>query len=273
MNLQFDIIVIGDSKEGREAVKKLASANPTIKMAFVSREFKSTTTHDYLNVEYIKDSVTFTDYRNRLFGCYLESGDRLFCTHMIIASGLSYLPFTVNNKQVPCVFNNTDDIPKTAKNQPAVVIGTDNSDAKFALEVAKKYKHVYLCNKSISFEGLTPANEKKLNEASNIVVLPNTSVVKFLAEEDSLKKVELDSYSTINCSAIFVKTQATPETLFVSDKLIVKDDKGYLMTTNISQSSLVPKCFAIGSCASKSTKKMFEAMIENILNYFNGGTI
>ena len=67
MNLQVDIIVIGDSLSGHTVVNKLASANPMIKMVFISREFKSTTTHDFLNVEYIKEEVVFTDYKNRLF--------------------------------------------------------------------------------------------------------------------------------------------------------------------------------------------------------------
>lgn len=272
MNCQVDVIIIGDSKEGREAVKALASERPTIKFAFISREFKSFTTRDYLNVEYIKDEVIFTDYKNRLFGCYLKNGDRIYGTHLIIATGLAYEPLMINRKLVPCVFNTIEDIPKTAKHQPAVVIGQQNSDVKFALAVAKKYAHVYLCTEGLTIENITPANVKKLSEVDNLIVLPNASVTKVNMADGQLKSVELSNYSTVTCNAIFIKTKASPETSFVSDKLIGKNELGYLRPTNISQSLLVPKCFAIGACAEKSTQKMRAAMIDAILNDFNGGT-
>lgn len=271
MNSQVDIVVIGDSCDGREAVKKIASTRPSIKMAFISREFKSVTTHDYLNVEYIKEEVVFTDYKNRLFGVYLKNGDRIFCTHLIIASGLAYKPFMIGNKQIPNVFNNTDDIPKVAKMQPAIVLGNDNTAAKLALAVSKKYKQVYLCTKSITLENTTAANSTKLAEASNIVMLPNTSIIKASCTDGVLTSVELDNYSSVTCSAIFVKTESKPETAFVSDKLFSKDETGLIKVSNNAQSLLVPKCYAIGTCAIKTTKKMKTAMIEEILATFNGG--
>lgn len=268
MNYQVDIIIIGDSKSGHEMLDKLASSRPTIKFAFISQAFKSTTTHDYLNVEYFKNEVIFTDYKNRLFGCYLKNGDRIYGTHLIIASGLSYSPLMLNNKPAVGVFNNTDDIPKLAKNQPAVVICNQNSEIKFALEVAKKYKQVYLCSKDFSIDNITPANAKKLEEAKNLVVLPNTSLLKAIAKEGVLQKVELNNYATLNCSAIYAKTEATPAVTFVSDKLIQKDESGYLVTTERAESTLVPKCFAIGNCAKKYTKTIEQALIETVLSDF-----
>ena len=272
MNSQVDVIVIGDSYDGYDAVKKIASSNPAIKMVFVSKNFRSVTTRDYLNVEYIKDEVVFTDYKNRLFGVYLKNGARLYCTHLIIASGLSYALLLAGHRQIPNVFNNVNDIPKHAKNQPAIVIGNTNNDVKFALAVAKKYKQVYLCTQSMSIEGLTESNKNKLAKASNIVVLPNTSITKFQAPDGVLKTVELDNYSTVTCSAVFAKTQAKPETNFVSN-IIGKDSLGYLITTRAAQSILVPKCFAIGTCAIKSTQKMKAEMISLILKDFNGGNL
>lgn len=271
MNCQVDVIVIGDSKSGNAALKAIASNNPTIKLIFVSREFKSTTTRDFLNVEYIKEEVVFIDYKNRLFGCYLKNGDRLYSTHLIIASGLKYDPLYAGNKQVPNVFHNTDDIPKSAKYQPAVVIGDSNTDIKFALAVAKKYKQVYLCSSSLTFADGTTANMRKLNDAKNIVVLPNTSLLKVINKEGVLTSVELDNYSTITCSAIYAKTYAVADTSFVPDKIITRDEAGHLKTSDIAQSLIVPKCFAVGECAAKSTKKMLQAMIDSVLKDFNGG--
>ena len=269
MNSQVDVIIIGDSKEGREAVKALASERPTIKFAFISREFKSFTTHDYLNVEYFRNEVTFTDYKNRLFCCYLNSGRRIYATHLIIASGLAYSPLMLTaNRQAVGVYNNADDIPKAAKNQPAVVICNQNSDVKFALEVAKKYKQVYLCVKNISIQDITEANIKKLEKAENIVVLPNTAVIKTISKDGVLLKVELNNYSTINCSAIYAKTDSTPDVDFVSDKLIQKTDTGYLVTNEKAESTIVPKFFVAGNCAQKYTKAQGQALIGAILSDF-----
>jgi thioredoxin reductase len=174
----------------------------------------------------------------------------------------------LNNKPAVGVFNNTDDIPKLAKNQPAVVICNQNSEIKFALEVAKKYKQVYLCSKDFSIDNITPANAKKLEEAKNLVVLPNTSLLKAIAKEGVLQKVELNNYATLNCSAIYAKTEATPAVTFVSDKLIQKDESGYLVTTERAESTLVPKCFAIGNCAKKYTKTIEQTLIETVLSDF-----
>ena len=115
MNRQFDVIIIGDSKAGNVAVKSIAGANRNIKVAFISREFKRSTTRDFLNVEYIKDEVAYVDYNRGLFGCYLKSGIRNYCTHLIIATGLSYAPFKIGNKVIPGVFNTINEIPKTSK--------------------------------------------------------------------------------------------------------------------------------------------------------------
>ena len=266
MNSQFDVIVIGDSKAGNATVKSIANANKNIKIAFISRDFKDSTTRDFLNVEYIKDEITFTDYKNRLFGCYLKSGVRHYCTHLIIASGVKYAPFVVNNKPVPGVLNTITEIPKVTNQQVAVIIGNEDADAKLALAVAKKYKYVYLCSKALELN-ITKANMTKLKEAKNILVLPNTSVAKVTFEKDILSSVTLDNYSKITCNAIFARTDPAPETAFVSDKLISKEN-GYLKTTNVAQSIIVPKCFAVGSCAGKSIQKMQAAMIETILNDF-----
>ena len=268
MNYQVDIMIIGDSKSGHDLLDKIASNRPKIKVAFVSQAFKSTTTHDYLNVEYFRDEVVLVDYKNRLFGCYLKNGTRIYATHLVIASGLSYKPLVLNNRTATGVYNNTDDVPKAAKNQPAVVICNKNADVKFALEVAKKYKQVYLCVETAAIEGLTEANSKKLEKAENVVVLYNTSLIKTISKDGALLKVELDNYATLNCSAIYVKTEARPAVDFIPKNIIERNEQGYLVTDEKTESTIVPKCFAIGNCAQKFTKAMEQAASETILSDF-----
>ena len=268
MNYQVDIIVIGDSKAGHAFLDKIASTKTNIKLAFVSQTFKSTTTRDYLNVEYFRDEVVLIDYKNRLFGCYLKNGTRLYATHLVIATGLNYAPLLLNNKPAVGVFNNTDDVSKSAKNQPAAVICNKNAEVKFVLDVAKKYKQVYVCVKDSSIEGLTEANAKKLDNTDNIVVLPNTSILKTLTKDGALSKVELNNYAALTCSAIYVKTEATPAVNFIPENLIKKNDQSYLVTNENAESTLVPKCFAIGNCAQKYTKAMEQSIVNTILSEF-----
>lgn len=269
MNRQFDVIIIGDSKAGNSAVKSIASANRKIKVAFISRDFKESTTRDFLNVEYIRDEVNYLDYNRGLFGCYLKSGTRHYCTHLIIATGLSYSPFKVGNKVIPGVFNTIAEIPKAARQQVAIVVGNSNADVKLALAVAKKYKYVYLCSNTIELS-ITDAIRKKLADAENILTLQNASIAKTAFEEGALISVTLDNYTKITCNSIFAITESTPETEFIPEKFISKEN-GYLKTSDIAQSTLVPKCFAVGNCTSKSTAKMQAAMVETVLNDFAGG--
>lgn len=274
MNYQYDLIIIGDSKEGNQLVKSIASANLNIKIAFISREFKSATTPDFLNVEYIKDEVTFTDYKNRLFGCYLKNGSRLYATHLVFAVGQKYAPLIVNNKKIPNVFNTVVDIHKEAKQLPAIVLVRNEADVALVFDVAKRYKYVYVCLEEFSGKLSEAVNRKLLlKQTANIVVLPNTHINKVSNYDEALIKVELDNYSTVLCAAIFVKTEASPDTSCVPVRaaLIKANAAGYLEVDNKLESTLVPKCFAIGNCcAQKCTKKMVNSLIETILIDFGG---
>lgn len=265
MNFRVDIMIIGDSTAGHSILDKLAVSNSDIKLAFISQAFKSTTTHDYVNVKYFKKEVVYVSYRHRLFCCYLKNGDQIYSTHLVIASGLKYEPLMLNNEVIPCVFNNSDDLLKNAKNQPVLVIYNHDTDAKLAVEVAKKYKQVYLCTKEIA---LTDKVAKKLAKVDNIAVIPNASVSKVILENETLQKIELDNYSTINCSAIYVKTTATPAIDFIPKKIIPRNTLGYLDVSDKCESNLVPKCFAIGSCIPKYTKTMEQQVIKGILSDF-----
>jgi thioredoxin reductase len=270
MNLLVDIMIVGDSKSGHDLLDKLATSKPTINIAFVSQTFKSTTTRDYVNVKYFRNEVVYVSYRHRLFCCYMKNGDHIYSTHIVIASGVTYEPLMINNEPIPCVFNNVEEVLKNAKDQPALVLCNKDSDVKLALEVAKKYKQVYLCTKELELtKKVSSATAKKLNKAENIAVLPNTSISKAISKDGVLQKIELDNYSTVNCSAIYAKTDAKPATEYLPKKLIQRDDMGYLMVSDKCESTLVPKCYAAGNCLPKYTKAMEQALTEAIINDFN----
>lgn len=268
--MQYDLIIIGDSKEGHSILKSIASTNAAIKIAFIAKNFKHDTTHDFLSVEYIKNEVVFTDYKNRLFGCYLKNGTRLYATHLVFAVGQKYAPLMLDNKVIPGVFNTLDNIPKQSKMSSAVVLGDKDTDIKFALALAKKYKYIYFCTKGSNLNCSKKLLDK-LNDTKNLVVLLNTEISNVVALDNKLQQIELTNYSTITCSAIYVKTETSPDTQCVSTKLIKSSEEGYLETAQDLESTLVPKCYAAGSCVQKSTKKMVFELVKNILTDFKKG--
>lgn len=267
MNIRVDVIVIGDSKAGHEILDKIASSNSAIKLAFISQTFKSTTTHDYVNVNYFREEVAYVGYRHRLFCCYLNNGNNIFGTHLVIASGLNYAPLIINGEAVPNVFNTVDEVPKLAKDQPAVVICNNEINAKFAIDVAKKYKQVYLCTNDM-LDNISTAVANKLSKIENIAVLQNTAIKNIITKDNTLYKVELDSYSELSCAAIFVKTEATPAIEFVPTKILLKDENNYPVLNNTCESTIVQKCYAAGNCVKKYTKAMEQRLVDAILADF-----
>ena len=100
----------------------------------------------------------------------------------------------------------------------------------------------------------------------------NTHIKKVLAYDETLMNVELDNYSTVLCAAIYVKTDVSPDTSCVPVRacLIKANEAGYLETNDRLESTLVPKCFAVGSCTQMCNKKMINSLIESILVDFGG---
>lgn len=269
MNFRVDIIVVGDSKSGHDILDRVASSHAKPKIAFISKVFKNNTTHDYSNVKYVRDEVVYASYRHRLFCCYTKNGDNIFSTHLIIASGLDYEPLVINNEQVPCI-HTVDNITTSAKNQSAFFIYKQETDIKFALEVAKRHKKVYLSTKELDLsKNISAANAKKLNKIENLIILPNTNVKKIVFDKDNTpKKIELDNYSEVDCSIIYVKTTCKPALEFVPKKLIERDEKNYPVLTENCESTLVPKCFVVGTCLKKYTKAMEQKLIDIVLKDF-----
>lgn len=268
MNFRVDAVIIGDSRSGHAILDKLAKGTPKIRVAFISKSFKSTTNIDYVHVKYIKNEVTYICYRHRLFYCYLANGDIIFSTHVVVATGVDYEPFIINNVQIPCVFHSAYDVSTTAKDEPALVICNNNADAKLALDISKKYKQVYLCTNALDIaKCVSAATAKKLAKTENIAVVPNTSIRSITNSAGTIKKVELDNYAEISCSAIYVKTAAKPVTEFIPAN-ILSTENGYPVVTETCESTLVPKFFAAGNCLKKYTLAMEQTIVDTILKDF-----
>ena len=268
MNHKFDIIIIGDSLAGYKCLKKLTASNSKIKIAYISRNFKERTAKNFINVTYIENEVLLVDYKNRLFGVYLDDNSRCFSTHLVVASGLAYDPFIISGKVVPNVYNTIDDIPRYSKLLPAIVLCETDTDIKFAMNIAKKYKYVYACLKDFKIK-ITPAMQKHLSTLDNLLIMPNSTITRFFTKDGKLDKVELSTFSQVICSSIYVKTKSSPETSFIPANIFNKDGDNLLIVDDLLQSTLVPKSFAVGNCTARHSVKAVQNMINTILQDFN----
>lgn len=271
MNFRVDVIIIGDSKAGREVLAKLASNKHSIKFAFISQSFKNTTINHNENIEYFNDEVRYISYKYGLFYCHTASGNNILGTHIVVASGIKYEPFVLNNVQVSCVFNTSDDIPDDAKNQSAIIVYEQETDIKFIREVAKKYQHVYLCTKDINFlNNISTTNINRLTKIKNLTIIPNAYIKNIVYDNSNsiIKKVEFDNYSEVFCSAIYIKTASTPAINFIPKNIISVEEDGYPQVKDNCESTLVPKFFAIGNCLKKYTKTAECKLINSIIKDF-----
>ena len=118
-----------------------------------------------------------------------------------------------------------------------------------------------------SAESLSAATAKKINKAENITVLHNASIKNAISDSGVLQRVELDNYSEIACSAIYLKNDSAPAIDFIPRKIISRDG-AYPIVRDNCESYLVPGCFIAGTCLKKYTKAMEQKIVESILRDF-----
>ena len=135
----------------------------------------------------------------------------------------------------------------------------------YALELAKKFKYVYLCSSVFKLD----CNSKllnKLNNTANIVHLPNCHIVSCKNDkEGKLAEITLDTYETIKCSALVVALGRLPDASGVSPRMIELDQDNYIKTNSLHQTTVVPTIYAIGECTRHNTKRSVTTVCNHIL--------
>lgn len=268
MNFRVDVIIIGNSKASYNILNKIASKQ-SIELAFINTQSNNSTTCDYKNVHCFNSKVKYVSYKHRLFSCYMENGDNVFGTHLIVAPESIYEPVIINNKIIPNTFSSIDNVPSHAKDQTALVICCQDSDAKMAISVAKKYNLVYLCiNTTDLIDCVSAGSAAKLNKLKNLMVIPNTSVKDVVLDENlAIQKIKLDNYTELECAAIFTSTASKPAIDFMPTNILPREN-GYPVVSSACESTVVPSCFVAGDCLKKYTKTMEQKIIESIMKDF-----
>lgn len=159
------------------------------------------------------------------------------------------------------------------KGKNVAIIGGGNSAITNALEMAKIAKHVYVIQ---MLEKLTCEKDlaKKLEKEKNVDVLYNSTVVKYLGEED-LTGIVISTDSVekeLKVDGVFLNIGLTPQNEFAKD-IIDLDQRGYVLSDDTNTS--VDGVYVIGDSRAKKYLQVTIATADgtiaalNAIDYLN----
>lgn len=264
-NQLYDVIVIGASIEGIDFCEKLLNKTENVKIALISKHFKHLTKQKLEGVTLIEQEVVHSNYSHGLFIVSLANATNICGKTIVIATGSK--PIKSNLKSTNIYYNISDVIPN--KNGQAVVWGSDSLAVSYALKLSKKFKYIYLCSNSLVLNCDSKLITKVENIA-NIVHLPNCNITACKNnKEGNLIEVQLDTYSSIKCSALVMSLGRSPETPGISKKMIELDVDGFVKTKAFNETTKVPNIFAVGDCTRHASSHSTTLTLNHIITRNN----
>ena len=207
------------------------------------------------NINHIIDEAIFIDYRYGIFKVSLFDSHEIICGKSIIfATGTEHRELGIDPDNT--YYCATCDGP-FFKGKDVVVVGSGNSGATYALDLATYCKKVYLCD-------VTPnmCCEKILAEriaaCQNIEWHANTTIVKTEKNKSNkLTAVVLTDGARLKCSAIFAAIGLIPKTE-LAKRFAKIDEKGFIISDDC-KTNMVPGVFAAGDCRTNKVKQVVTA--------------
>lgn len=260
MNQLYDVIIVGASEEGINFCEQLLAKTTGLKVALVSRTFNRLS--DITGLTKITGEVIFSSYNRGIIGLTLQDRTQVFGVNVVIAVGTKPIKSNLKNSNIRY---NLLDI-KASKNSPVVVAGNNTLAVTYALALSKKFKYVYLCSNSIELD-CEARYLKKLENTANIVHLPNCNVVGCKNDKNgNLAEVQLDTYSSIRCTALVMSLGRTPDNPGLSKRMIETDVNGYIVTKGFNVTTIVPTIYAIGACTKNGTKTRLVPIVNHLID-------
>jgi thioredoxin reductase len=260
MSQLYDVIVIGASEEGISFCEQLLAKTTGLQVALVSRNFNRPV--DIAGLTKIPGEVIFSTYNRGMIGLTLHDRTQIFGVNVVIAVGTKPVKSNLKNTNIHYNLLNI----KASKTTPVVVAGNDNLAASYALALAKKFKYVYLCSNSVELN-CDAKCIKKLENVANIVHLPNCNVLGCKNDKDGkLVEVQLDTYSSIRCSALVMSLGRIPDNPGLSKRMIEVDSNGYVITKGFNVTTIVPNIYAVGTCTKGGTKTRLVSVINHLID-------
>lgn len=265
-NELYDIIVLGASESGIALCEMIKAKSPEMKVALVSKHFNYVkSTNKLLDTKLIIGESVLSSYNHGAIILSLKDRSLVVGKNLVIATGGKPIKAAKDTLKNIDICYKPSEITINPKNKPAVVYGDGELAVSYALELAKKFKYIYLCSSVFKLD----CNSKllnKLNNAANIVHLPNCHIVSCKNDKDGkLAEITLDTYETIRCSALVIALGRLPDASGVGTRMIELDKDNYIKTNSLHQTTLVPNIYAIGECTRHDTKRSITTVCNHIL--------
>lgn len=258
-NQLYDVVVIGASEEGISFCTQLLARTVGVKIALVSRSFNRAV--ELKGLTKINKEVIFSSYSHGLISLVLSDQSQIFSSNVVIAVGTKPLKSNLKNCSIKYNLNDL----KPSKSSPIVMAGNDELAVAYALKLSKKFKYVYLCSSTIELD-CSLKQLKKLENAANIVHLPNCNIINCKNDKDgNLVEVQLDTYSSIKCTGLVMSLGRIPDVSGLSKRMIVTDSKGYIITKEFNETTIVPGIYAIGTCTESHGKGRLLPVVKRII--------
>jgi thioredoxin reductase len=252
-NKMYDAIIVGASKEGVQAARKLAKSPRFKTVALISEDFSRLKKKPLEGVECVNQKATFIAYNRGLIAVTLEDGSLAISETVVMATGQTPNELVVGNREVKGVYYDVDSLPRLNKYSQALIVGHGEDAVEAALALSKKLRYVYLCDKAMQ-PGCDADLAAKMKAADNIVYLPNSCVTDCFVEGDSNETVvKFDTYDKIRCTVMLVFLGGRPNLVTSAHQLFNVDAGGAAQINDYCMTSFVPKLFAVGYCASGYT--------------------
>lgn len=211
-------------------------------------------------VEHILEEVKLIRYCRGLFTVYFTDGSFICAKSVILAVGCEPKELKLDTPNVYyCV---TCDGP-FFKKENVLVIGSGNTGAAFALELAAYCKRVYLCDMKMELR-CEAATAEKIKNSKKITFLPNCHVKSVRNGVDgNLEYATMSTGSELPVKAIFVAAGMTPKTA-VASGLAKTDASGYIIADGC-KTSAIPGLFAAGDCRQKNVRQVATAVSDGAI--------
>lgn len=289
-NQIYDIIIIGAGPAGMTAAIYAGRANKTVAlvdkygfggniansplvenipgfMQITGLDFAS---NMFAQVEALDSVTTFVNevilvqYQYGLFKIWFDDNTFIVSKSIIIATGTTHKKLNLDTNDI--YYCATCDGP-FFKNKTVFVVGSGNTGATYALDLAQYCKQVYLCDITMDM-CCEQILKSRIEQTENIQWLSNTTIVEAKNnKKNKLDTVTLSTGEKIKCNAIFAAIGQTPQTKLF--EIFTSQDKNGYIIANDCIVTKVPGVFAAGDCRSNGVKQVTTACSDGTIAAIN----
>lgn len=248
----YDVIIIGASKEGINAYNSLKRSAPEKSVVVISREFSNVTARNsVLTADRVEKEVVYTSDRRGIMIAICQDDTRICGLCLIIATGTKPKKFSFKTNNV---YYDVKEVKSRAKVSPILLVGQDDKAVRSAIELAGKFRKVYMCLETLELQ-CSDELKAKISELDNIAILPLCKVKNLINDKNgNLMKVQLSTLDEIECKYLFCSLGQVPDLKGIGEQMITTDKEGYIKINDDFETEVVPGVYAVGRCTTKSVQ-------------------